>query len=240
MDFIGPITPASKQRSGFWLLQNTTQGWVEAVAVKGAKADETVVTFIKENIVCRFGLPKRIVSDNGTHFVNAKVKKVLDKYGIQHDRSSPYYPQSNGQAESTNKNLLHILSRMHYGRTGPHSMASTKTTPFSLVYGAEAILPVEVLVPSARMILGDLVPREASAELVEEDREKAGEELMRHHRRLSLAYEKLVKPRMFHEGELVLKATDVVMRKQHTSKWAPNWEGPYVIKKHMLADIARC
>ncbi|KAJ1438451.1 hypothetical protein SESBI_03066 [Sesbania bispinosa] len=81
------------------------------------------------------------------------------------------------------------------------------------------------------MILGDLVPREASAELVEEDREKAGEELMRHHRRLSLAYEKLVKPRMFHEGELVLKATDAIMRKQHTSKWAPNWEGPYVIQE---------
>ncbi|KAJ1396465.1 hypothetical protein SESBI_32568 [Sesbania bispinosa] len=81
------------------------------------------------------------------------------------------------------------------------------------------------------MVLGTGVPREAAAEGVEEDRTKAEDELMRHHRRLTLAYEKLVRPQMFHEGELVLKATDVVMRGQHTSKWAPNWEGPYIVKE---------
>ncbi|KAJ1378777.1 hypothetical protein SESBI_47498 [Sesbania bispinosa] len=41
----------------------------------------------------------------------------------------------------------------------------------------------------------------------------------------------MVRPRMFCEGELVLKATDTVMRKQHPSKWAPNWEGPYIVQK---------
>ncbi|KAJ1386451.1 Ribonuclease H superfamily [Sesbania bispinosa] len=105
-------------------------------------------------------------------------------------------------------------------RTTKHG--STKGTPFSLVYGAEAVLPAGVIVPSTRMVLGEGVPREAVVEGLEEDRDKAEDELMKHHRRLTLAYEKLVKPRMFHEGELVLKATDVVMRKQHTSKWAPN------------------
>ncbi|KAJ1406582.1 Integrase, catalytic core [Sesbania bispinosa] len=87
------------------------------------------------------------------------------------------------------------------------------------------------MVPSARMILGEGTSREASAEVVEERRTEAESELLNHHRRLTLAYERLVRPRMFHEGELVLKATDVVMRKQHTSKWAPNWEGPYVVQK---------
>ncbi|KAJ1403360.1 Ribonuclease H domain [Sesbania bispinosa] len=82
----------------------------------------------------------------------------------------------------------------------------------------------------ARMVLGGGIPREAAAEGLEEDRNRAEEELIRHHRWLTLAYEKVVKPRMFHEGELVLKATDAVMRKQHTSKWAPNWEGPYIVK----------
>ncbi|KAJ1380856.1 hypothetical protein SESBI_45664 [Sesbania bispinosa] len=74
-------------------------------------------------------------------------------------------------------------------------------------------------------------PREAIAEVVEEIRAKAEDELLKHHRRLALTYEKMVKPRMFREGELVLKATDAVMRKQHTSKWAPNWEGPYIVKE---------
>ncbi|KAJ1393178.1 Ribonuclease H superfamily [Sesbania bispinosa] len=114
-------------------------------------------------------------------------------------------------------------------RTTKHG--STKATPFSLVYGAEAVLPAEVIVPSARMVLGKGVPREIAVEGVEEDRNKAEDELIKHHRRLTLAYEKLVRPRMLHEGEFVLKATNAVMRKQHTSKWAPNWEGPCVVKE---------
>ncbi|KAJ1390990.1 Ribonuclease H superfamily [Sesbania bispinosa] len=114
-------------------------------------------------------------------------------------------------------------------RTTQHG--STKATPFSLVYEAEAS-PTSRSDDTLRTTdFGGCSPREAFAVLVEEDREKASEELMRHHSGLSLAYEKLVKPRMFHEGELVLKATDAVMRKQHTSKWTPNWEGPYIIKE---------
>ncbi|KAJ1400902.1 reverse transcriptase [Sesbania bispinosa] len=84
---------------------------------------------------------------------------------------------------------------------------------------------------TTRMMVEEGAPREAIAEVVEEIRAKAEDELLKHHRRLALAYEKMVKPRMFHEGELVLKATDVVTRKQHTSKWAPNWEGPYTVKE---------
>ncbi|KAJ1441597.1 Retrotransposon, unclassified-like protein [Sesbania bispinosa] len=82
-----------------------------------------------------------------------------------------------------------------------------------------------------RMIIGERIPGEVVAEIMEEVRGKAEGELLKHHRRLTLAYEKLVRPRMFSEGELVLKATDAVMRKQHTSKWAPNWEGPYIVKE---------
>ncbi|KAJ1410174.1 Reverse transcriptase-like [Sesbania bispinosa] len=69
------------------------------------------------------------------------------------------------------------------------------------------------------------------AELIEGLRDRASEEMLQHHRRLTLTYEKMVRPRMFQEGELVLKATDAVMRKQHVSKWAPNWEGPYIVQE---------
>ncbi|KAJ1442177.1 Ribonuclease H-like superfamily [Sesbania bispinosa] len=218
--------------------------WVEAIATKEAKA-EMVTSFIKGNIVCRFGLLKRIVSDNGTHFVNAKVTRILERYRVRHDKFSPYYPQSNDQEESSNKNLIYILGRMVKDapkkwadylqlalwayRTTKHG--STKATPFSLVYGAKEVLLMEILVPSARMMIEQSTPREATAEIIEEVRGKAEDELLKHHRRLTLAYEKLVRPRMFCEEELVLKATDAMMRKHHTSKWAPNWEGPYIVKE---------
>ncbi|KAJ1437620.1 hypothetical protein SESBI_03619 [Sesbania bispinosa] len=79
------------------------------------------------------------------------------------------------------------------------------------------------------MTLGKEEERGNVAETMEEERDKAESELLKHHRRLTLSYEKMVRPRMFHEGEMVLKAIEAVMRKQHVSKWAPNWEGSYII-----------
>ena len=111
MDFVGPIAPPSQGKR--WILavtENFTK-WVEVVVVREATT-EAMIRFLKENIICRFGLPHRIVSDNGTQCINQRVATVLDQYHIQHHRFSPYYPQANRQAESTNKSLIKILTRM--------------------------------------------------------------------------------------------------------------------------------
>ena len=71
-----------------------------------------VANFIKENIIVRFGVPHRIISDNGTPFFNSEVRKMLKFYQVKHHRSSPYYPQGNGQAEATNKTFIKIISKM--------------------------------------------------------------------------------------------------------------------------------
>ena len=71
-----------------------------------------VANFIEENIIMRFGVPHRIISDNGTPFVNNVMRKMLEFYQVKHHRSSPYYPQGNGQAKATNKNLIKIISKM--------------------------------------------------------------------------------------------------------------------------------
>ncbi|RYR53575.1 hypothetical protein Ahy_A06g028757 [Arachis hypogaea] len=52
-----------------------------------------------------------------------------------------------------------------------------------------------------------------------------------YHRRLALAYDKHVWPRVFLEGELVLKSVDIVIRKMSVLKWAPKWEGPYIVSE---------
>ncbi|KAJ1377126.1 Ribonuclease H domain [Sesbania bispinosa] len=61
---------------------------------------------------------------------------------------------------------------------------------------------------------------------------------LQHHRRLTLTYEKMVRPRMFQEGDLVLKATYAIMRKQHVSKWHPTGKDPTLCKKQRKVDIA--
>ena len=85
--------------------------WVEAIPLRKA-ARGAVANFIKENIIVRFGMPHRIISDNGTPFINRDVRKMLEFYQVKHYWSSPYYPQGNGQAEATNKTLIKIISKM--------------------------------------------------------------------------------------------------------------------------------
>ena len=85
--------------------------WEEAIPLSKAVGG-AVVNFIKENIIVRFGVPYRIVSDNGTPFVNREVRKMLEFYQNKYHQSSPYYPKGNGQAEATNKTLIRIISKM--------------------------------------------------------------------------------------------------------------------------------
>ncbi|KAF3775736.1 putative disease resistance RPP13-like protein 1 [Nymphaea thermarum] len=105
-----------------------------------------------------FGVPHDIVSDNGTHFKNEKMKQLCSKYHITHHFSAPYYPQGNGQAETTNKILIRILEQtVETGRDWHEKMHNalwayrttmrtpTNATSAELVYGTEVVLPLHVL-----------------------------------------------------------------------------------------------
>uniref|UniRef100_A0A2N9IIT4 RNA-directed DNA polymerase n=1 Tax=Fagus sylvatica TaxID=28930 RepID=A0A2N9IIT4_FAGSY len=258
LDLIGPINPAS---GGYiWILVATEyfSKWVEAIPLRKATG-AAVTNFIREHIITRFGIPHKIISDNGTPFVNKNVREVLEHYRIKHRRSTPYYPQGNGQAEATNRMLLRILSKMvfDYGKGWNSHLAdtlwayrgSTKTatgfTPFSLVYGTDAISPTELLVPSPRILHGmDLEAdadicaeaRVADLEGLEEARELAQARSLRYHQKLADAYEKTLQTRIFAKGQMVLKTVEMVpvdVRRglPSPSKFAPNWEGPYLIRE---------
>uniref|UniRef100_A0A2N9GEB7 RNA-directed DNA polymerase n=1 Tax=Fagus sylvatica TaxID=28930 RepID=A0A2N9GEB7_FAGSY len=254
LDLIGPINPSS---GGYiWILVATEyfSKWVEAVPLRKATG-AAVANFIREHIITRFGIPHKIISDNGTPFVNKNVREVLEHYQIKHRRSTPYYPQGNGQAEATNRMLLRILSKMvfDYGKGWNSHLAdtlwayrgSTKTatgfTPFSLVYGTDVISPTELLVPSPRILHGmDLEAdadvcaeaRAADLEGLEEARELAQVRSLRYHQKLADAYEKTLQTRIFAKGQMVLRAVDHVRRGLPSpSKFAPNWEGPYLIRE---------
>lgn len=254
-DLIGPINPPSKGYT--WILAATEcfTKWVEAISLKNATGP-AVANFIKENIICRFGIPRRILSDNGTPFINANVRELLALYDVDHVKSTPYYPKGNGQAEATNKTLLKVLSRMVHEepkmwydalpvalwayRTSKRE--PTKATPFSLVYGTEAMLPAEILVPSARLALDAELDndnlRMLELEALEERRDRAKKNLSVYQRRLSRAYDKLVKRRNFEEGDLVLRAAEHIRRGTPSSKFSPKWEGPYIV--HEVNESGYC
>ncbi|XP_021819580.1 uncharacterized protein LOC110761419 [Prunus avium] len=109
LDLIGTIHPPS---DGYiWILTATEYftKWVEAIPLRKATG-AAISNFIREYIVCRFGIPYKMVTDNGTPFVNKQVSSTLSGYGIKHRRSTPYYPQGNGQAEATNKTVSSIAA----------------------------------------------------------------------------------------------------------------------------------
>ena len=84
--------------------------WVEAVTLKKA-IGSLVANFLRENIICCFGVPNKIISNNDTTFLNKDVGHLTEWYSISHTTSTPYYPKGNGQAEASNKRLLKILGK---------------------------------------------------------------------------------------------------------------------------------
>ncbi|XP_070035136.1 uncharacterized protein [Nicotiana tomentosiformis] len=105
-----------------------------------------------------FGIPKEIACDNGLHFIGAKITKFLEDLKIKRITSLPYHPSANGQAELTNKVIIQNLKKRLEVAKGKwpeelpgvlwtyRTTAKSRTgeTLFSLVYGAEALIPVEV------------------------------------------------------------------------------------------------
>ena len=94
IDFIGPF-PASFGNIYILLVVDYVSKWVEAVACPKNDAN-TVVRFLQRNILNRFGTPRTIISDGGSHFSNKVFDKLMGRYGIKHIMSLAYHPQTNG------------------------------------------------------------------------------------------------------------------------------------------------
>jgi transposase InsO family protein len=98
LDFVGPINPMSCRKKYILVCTDYVTKWVEAKALYSAN-EQLVVDFLFEEIFTRFGVPREIVTDQGTQFTSNLVKAFTEQYMIKHGKSSPYNPQANRQVE---------------------------------------------------------------------------------------------------------------------------------------------
>ena len=108
IDFMGPFPPYLRNKY-ILVAVDYVSNWVQAQALPTNDA-RVVVKFLKK-IFTRFGAPKALISDRGTHFCNDQLQKALSRYGVTHRLSTSYHPQTNGQAEVTNIGIKRILEK---------------------------------------------------------------------------------------------------------------------------------
>ena len=109
IDFMGPFPP-SFGNLYILLAVDYVSKWVEAIAYPTNDAN-TVKGFIQRNILSRYGAPRIIISDKGSHFYNKLFAKLLSRYGVRHTMGLAYHPQSNRQAEISNREIKNILEK---------------------------------------------------------------------------------------------------------------------------------
>ncbi|KAI3457318.1 hypothetical protein Pfo_013981 [Paulownia fortunei] len=224
LDVVGPMTKSSGGHLYILAATDYFSKWAEAIPLKEVKK-KNVADFIRINIIYRYGIPRYIITDNEKPFCNSLIDKLCQKFSFKQRKSSMYYAAANGLAEAFNKTLCTLLKKViakskrdWHERIGEALWAyrttfrtPTQATPYALVYGVEAIVPLEQQIPSLRIAIQEGLTEEENARLrleeleaLDEKRLEAQQRLECYQARLSRAFNKKVRSCSFQVGDLVL------------------------------------
>jgi hypothetical protein len=157
IDYVGPLPRTTKGNRYIIVATEYLTKWVEASATPDCTA-QTTAKFMYDEIICRHGTPKEILTDRATSFQNELITALLHVVGTKHRLSSPYHPQTNGLTERFNRTLCTILAKyaeQHHGEWDTYltsalfayrtaQQGTTKFEPFELLYGRKAVLPIDL------------------------------------------------------------------------------------------------
>jgi transposase InsO family protein len=186
---------------------------------------QSAVKFIK-SIICRFGVPNRIITHNGSQFTSRVLQEYFEDLGIQICYASVAHPDSNGQVERANAEILRDLKTRTYNCLKKHgakwidelpcalwgnrtsSSRAMGATPFLLVYGAVVVIPPEITMVSPRVQAYNEVVQDQlrcdDVDLVDKQRWQAALQNARYHQVLQCYHHRFVHSRRLHVDGLVL------------------------------------
>lgn len=250
IDVIGPLNETKKGNRYIITATDYLTKWPEARAVQHAKKED-IAQFLWEDIICRHGCPRELLSDRGAAFLSEMVEKLLLISGIRHALSSAYHPQTNGLTERFNRTLCESLAKtaaehdkqwdiflpatLFAYRTLQHS--TTKQTPFFLTYGRQATLPVELEIksypeePLKNENFNDALTRRTheligtivDARVIAKERIELSQKLQKER------HDRKIKNESFHKNDLVLEYRSKDQN-IYGEKFQPRWDGPFYIE----------
>src|SRR3954463_16511082 len=245
-DFMGPFPPSHKYTHILVAVDYVTK-WVEAIPTKSVD-HKTSLKMLQDIIFPRFGVPRYLMTDGGSHFTHGDFRKALDKYVVNHRIASPYHPQTSGQVEVTNREIKQILektvaiSRKDWSTKLNEALWAYRTTfktpigttPFKLVYGKSCHLPVELEHKAYWAIKNLNLNYTAAGEKrlldineLEELRQDAYKNAKIYKERTKKWHDKRISRKNFSIGDKVLLFNSRL--KLFPGKLRPRWSGPFEI-----------
>ncbi|CAF1575156.1 unnamed protein product [Rotaria magnacalcarata] len=243
MDFHGPITPTSHRGNKYIIsLTDILSKFVVTKAVRDNSA-QTTVRFLKEDVITKFGTPRCMLTDNGTHFTLSMMNELIKQVGSTHLYSTPYHPETNGQVERYNSTMdakIATLSNLRKTdwddqlpfvtfnyNTSIHS--STKQVPFEMMYGRLPVLPFDHQADNVTLS-HDHEHSKKLAQYLSSLNEQAKLNIINYQQKYKQRYDTNRPDPSYNIGDIVLVKT-----LNHRSKFDIRYEGPFRIIKKMTS-----
>ncbi|GKB69455.1 reverse transcriptase domain-containing protein [Tanacetum coccineum] len=229
IDFMGPF-PSSRGNKYILVAVDYLSKWVEAKALPTNDA-RVVVKFLK-SLFARFGTPRAIISDRGTHFCNDQFAKVMSKYGVTHRLATAYHPQTSGQVEVSNRGLKRILERtVGENRASWSDKLDEALWAFRTAFKTPiGCTPYKLALKHANFDLktaGD--HRKLQLNELNELRDQAYDNSLIYKERTKKLHDSKIKNRIFNVGDQVLLFNSHL--KIFLGKLKTRWSGPFTITK---------